>query len=262
MRLRQLSLLLAITMGLATLVSFVVPFTKPKLTVSKELFDRNLQHVSSVDGAVQHVKEMAGPKPSTAQVAQAADTFVRERFADGYSHLRFDQNWIAYLAGFVWDDLRAPVLPDAILKYRRGACSQQAIVFQAILERFGIEYASVLFPGHYASAARIDRNWIYFDPHLEADQSRLWPVSALRTAEGQRAIYGDRPQYAYIQSIAAQSRLVDINRFPAPQAAIFHNVTGFLSTFGWIFFLLFWAITGLGAPRREQGPQPVRAEAR
>ena len=240
-------------MGLATLVSLAVPFTKPKLTVSEELFDRNLQHVSSVDGAVQHVKEMAGPKPSNAQLAQAADMFVRERFADGYSHFRFDQNWLAYLAGFIWDDLRVPVLPDAILKYRRGACSQQAIVFQAIMARFGIEYASVLFPGHFASAARINRDWIYFDPHLEADQSRLWPVSALHTAEGPKAIYGDRPQYAYIQSIAGRSTLADINRFPAPRGAMFETVTGFLSKFGWAFFLMLWALSGAAPFRRAAG---------
>lgn len=251
-------MLLAVCMGLATLISVLVPFAKPRLTISRELFDRNLQHVHSIDGAVQHVAEMAGPKPSQAQIAVTADTFVRERFADGYSHLRFDQNWLAYLAGFIWDDLRVPVLPDEILDYRRGACSQQAIVFQAILARFGIEHASVLFPGHYASAARIDRQWIYFDPHLEANQGRLWPVSALRTAEGQNAIYGGQPHYAYIRAIASEARLADINRFPAPQAAIFHEVTGFLSKFGWIGFLLFWAITGLPslpARRRVAAPQ-------
>ena len=248
-------------MGLGTLISVLVPFTKPKLTVSQELFDRNLQHVNSIDGAVQQVADMAGPKASEAQIARTADTFVRERFADGYSQFRFDQNWLAYLAGFVWDDLRVPVLPDEILHYRRGACSQQAIVFQAILERFGIEYASVLFPGHYASAARIDRQWIYFDPHLEADQSRLWPVSALRTAEGQKAIYGDRPHYGYIRAIASKAELADINRFPAPQAAIFHELMGFLSKFGWIVFLLFWAVTGLPAFQPARDLQPASAKA-
>lgn len=248
-------------MGLASLVSFVVPFTKPRLTVSKELFDRNLQHVDSIDAAVQHVGEIAGPKPSTAEIAQAADTFVRERFADGYSRFRFDQNWLAYLAGFVWDDLRVPVLPDAILKHRRGACSQQAIVFQAILERFGIEYASVLFPGHYASAAHVDRQWIYFDPHLEADQSRLWPVSALRTAEGPKAIYGNRPQYAYIQSIAGRAKLADVNRFPAPRGAAFETVTSYLSKFGWIIFLIFWAITRTYVSRRTATARPAKATA-
>jgi hypothetical protein len=250
-RLRQLSLLMAILLGTGTLVSVIVPFARPRLIVSHELFDRQLQHVSTIDGAVEHVREIAGPSPNQAQVASAADTFVRERFADGYSQFRFNQNWLAYLSGYVWDDLRVPVLPEEILDYRRGACSQQAIVFQAILARFGIEYASVIFPGHYASGARVGDQWFYFDPHLEANQTRLRPLSALRTPEGAKALYGERPQYAWIRSIAGKARLADINRFPAPQAAIFQTATAFFSKFGWLVFLLLWGAMGLPILRRD-----------
>jgi hypothetical protein len=256
---RRLVFIAAVFSGAVSLRS-VFPAPRGKLNLSRELFDPTLQDVQTLDAAAAYIRAKVGEGAEAEAVAQAADTFVRQRFAEGYSVFLPQQNWLAYLAGFIWDDLRAAVLPDDILKHRLAACSQQAIVLQALLERFGVDYASVIFPGHFASAARIGGRWIYLDPHLEADQSKLRPVSDLRSEHGVKAIYESSVHYAFIKGIASQGRLTDINRFPAPQAAIFHKATQFFSDFGWLLLAFLWAAVSLGLTRN--GRQLARSGPR
>ena len=69
---------------------------------------------------------------------------VKRRFYHGYSYFHWRDNYMAYLLSFVTKpDAHAIVLPDDILRYPYGACSQQAIVMMALLQRKGFPVRKV-----------------------------------------------------------------------------------------------------------------------
>jgi hypothetical protein len=228
----------------------------PKLS---EQYRPELARIDTVDAAVAHVRKSAGGPDAGAQaLAVAADRFVRSRFYHGYSSYRPCDDWLAYLAGYAWIDLRDPVRPDDILDYKLGACSQQSMVFQAILERLGIEYASVGFPamqgpgsGHFAAAARLDGGWYYFDSNMEIPLGLLVPLGEVLA--GEEVLERLYPKNGVAWRAAAKAGRVvrrDINRNPAPQATLFHHATGFMSAYGWALFLGLFAAAEMLARRR------------
>jgi hypothetical protein len=165
---------------------------------------------------------------------------------------------VADLAGLVWDDLRSPVLPDDILNYRRAACSQQAIVFQAIVAKLGVDYASVAFNapgrGHFAAAAKVDGQWLYYDANQEVSRSRI-PLSEVLSGEATEALYpGENGRIWRSAAEAGNVRVRDINQHPAPRAALFHNLTGVLSSFGWALFGIMWLLWELFLRLKKHAP--------
>jgi len=218
-------------------------------------FEPNLQSIGNVDAAVALVRQNAADsRPTT--LADSTDSFVRKRFAHGYSEFKPCEDWIAYLAGFIRDDLRNPVLPDDILQHRRAACSQQAIVFQAVATRLGLDVASIRMRGHFMPAVRIGGQWIVYDPNREIEP-RSYPVATLLSnAPLIQQRYGDfgRELGLIEQAAAGEIRVTDINSNPAPRASIFHRLTGFLSHNGWAVFLcLLVIITVVNLGRRHRG---------
>lgn len=233
-----------------------------------EAFDPRLAGVTTLDEAAAVVSASLDPsRPrSDSAVAAAIDGFLRQRFFHGYSEYTLHQNWIAHLAGYVWDDLRAPVDPEHILDYPNAACSQQAMVFQALLRRFGIEYGSVTLPGHFAVAARIDGSWMFFDSNVEPVTPAMVPVSDVLRGVGIDRMYARRPVIAQRFDSAVKLgrvRLVDVDRYPAPRARLFHRATAFLSSFGWLLLgCLFLAIRPLADGRlRLRAHAPARRDA-
>jgi hypothetical protein len=159
------------------------------------------------------------------------------------------------------------VEPDQILRHRYALCSQQSIVFQALLKRYGIEYASILMSwpspdplgqGHFAVGARIDGQWRYFDTDIEARVSGV-PVSEVIDGSAIARLYPDRPSLvANIRDAAAHGRIsmAHVDQFPAAHAALFQETTRWFSAYGWILLgalgLLCLAPSFL---RRRQRPQ-------
>jgi hypothetical protein len=230
-------------------------------------FDPDLQSVRSVNAAVAYVKGARSGATPTA-TATAVDTFVRKRFSHGYSEFTPCQDWIAYLMGFAWSDLRNPVLPDDILQHRRAACSQQSIVFESIARQFGLDVASVRLDGHFLPATRLGGNWTVFDPDREIQPSS-YPLSNLLAGDPRiEAFYGSvgRQLGMVRQARAGEVRLVHINSNPAPRASLLHRLTHFFSHYGWAFFLgLFLAKRMIGDlasdSRRWRRVRQVRASA-
>jgi hypothetical protein len=222
-------------------------------------FDPDLQSIRNVDSAVAYVKGSRA-NASEAATVNAIDTFVRKRFVHGYSQLRPCQDWLAYLAGFVWDDLRSPVLPDDILQFRRGACSQQAIVFEAIGRRLGLDVGSVRLTGHFLPTARVDGRWMVYDTDREIEPHSYSLASLLAGDPAVIALYGDFGRQSDIagQAKRGEIRFSGINSNPAPRASLFHRLTHLFSHFGWaIFFGLFLAnnaARGLIGERRRARP--------
>ncbi|HEY0413442.1 MAG TPA: transglutaminase-like domain-containing protein [Allosphingosinicella sp.] len=208
-----------------------------------------LAGVRTVDEAMRILPDYAARERGSpqARTAAAIDRFVRERFFHGGSEFTYAQNWLAYLAGALWIDLRIPVIPDDILQHRRAICSQQAIVFMELLKRHGIAYASVLIAwpsdpagasGHFAVAARVDGRWLYFDPDQEVPQPGV-PIERVMDGSALPALYGDKPRLlADMRAAAArgQIRLAHVNAFPAPRGGLFQLLTKWLSAYGWLLF--------------------------
>lgn len=268
-------LALAALFGAATAVTRSLPCERPGLPPISDEFHPELTAIDTVDEAVDYVKVILGPGPhGDRAIAEAASTLVRKRFFHGFSEFRPCDDWLAYLAGFVWRDLRQPVLPDHALQYRRGSCNQQSMVFQAIVARFGIDYASVGFPpmhgpasGHFVAAAKIDGTWQIFDANREIPVNAVVPVSEV--IAGGKILEDIYPEHGAAWRQAARAGQVwfgKINANPAPQASLLHRMTDFMSAYGWAVFaallLVVEALRWRIAPSRRQAAAPVRpAEA-
>ena len=219
-----------------------------------ERFDPALGNIQRLSDAVDAVRSHLPSNASTQrQVAHAVEQFLRDRFYHGYSHFSFSDNWPAYFAGFVWSDLSAKVEPEDILSHPWAGCSQQAIVFQAILARFGIEYASIRIrnpanlesvPKHFATVAKLDGRWYFVDSWDQLRRTRLGPVELdrllLPNGAGEfKGSFGAR--YA----AALHSRhfsISDHNRFPAPRARLFGEITLWFSYWSWLILVCLFAL--------------------
>lgn len=206
-----------------------------------EAFQPELAAVNTVDEAMLVLPAFLANKqdPSSKDIADAIDSFLRLRFVHGFSEYGFHENWSAHLSGYVWSHLRNPVLPDDILAHRRAACSQQAIVFQEMLRRSGISYATVSFtgPGHFVTAAYVAGEWRYYDPNIEMSGKSV-PVKEVLRGAGLEQAY-DNDTGALLAQAASNGRawLHGLNRYQAPQAALFHRGTKLVSAYGWLFSL-------------------------
>lgn len=221
-----------------------------------EQFDRKLMSITSVSEAVDYVK-LSAEGSSEKQLLQAADQFVRQRFYHGYSTFAPADNWLAYMAGYVWDDLRYPVIPDDILKHRQAACSQQAIVFQAIARRLGFTVGSIAFtdPGHFASAVKVNGSWFYFDPNREIAGVNV-PLHAVISGSALYGLYGALGRNWTYAGENGEISLRDVNGNPAPQATFFHQITSLFSSYGWLIFSTLFVI----APTRRTQVGAVAAK--
>ncbi|GAA4017894.1 hypothetical protein GCM10022280_16540 [Sphingomonas swuensis] len=213
----------------------------------QESFDPFLSGISSVD-EIMSVLATVDPTATNLQRLDQADALLRRRFVHGYSYLTFDQNWAGAALRLFWDDLASPVRADDILKFRRGACSQQALVFQEISRRLGFDYATVSIPGHYAAAARIDGKWYVYDANREV-LARRYPFEWIATGD-------PRLSSIYSPELAAQLiddgrngriRLRDVNRNSAENAALLQSATDLFSRFGWLVVLALCAALEAGS---------------
>ena len=243
----------------------IVASAKPIPTNIRDSWKSNLAQVQDIDQAMQVVPAYIYLQRGTREerITTGIDQFVRDRFFHGVSVLSEKENWVAVLSGYVWVNLRQPVLPDDILKHRRAMCSQQAIVFMELLKRFGIEYGSVLFrwrdsgpdQGHFAVAAKVDGQWQYFDPNLEAAGVRM-PLASVISGEALKELYEARPEFIpKLQKAAASGNieLAHINQFPAPRGGAFQRVTAWLSAYGWLVLGVLWLISSFASVRSILG---------
>jgi hypothetical protein len=251
--------------ALMTAVSKLVPVQpRPVPARLAEDWKPQLAGVKTVDDALRILPSYIARERGSREARTAAgiDHFVRDRFFHGPSLLNYRHNWLAAAAGSFWIDLRMPVLPDEILHHRRAICSQQAIVFMELLKRSGMDYASVLVSwptadgkaaGHFAVAARVDGNWLYFDPDQEARQIGV-PVESVIDGTALPRLYGGKPALLEQMRYAAahrQIRLAHVDVYPAPHGGLFQQVTRWLSAYGWLLFGML-ALAQLATLRRGQ----------
>jgi hypothetical protein len=252
---RALLLVSCCGFGIATLATRTISaHARPVPSGIVEDWKPDLSQVRNIDQALAilpaYIAHQRGTRDE--RITAGIDQFVRDRFFHGTSHLSARENWIAALAGAVWSNLAIPVLPNDILKHRRAMCSQQAIVFMELLRHFKIDYGSVRFDwpgtrsrrGHFATAAKVDGQWRYFDPDAEANL-RV-PLSAVMNGQGLKELYPTHPELVSgIQHATANgdASLSQLNTFPAPRGGAFQTVTAWLSAYGWLILGLLWLLS-------------------
>ena len=266
-------LLLSLTFlfGSATLIALVIPCRDRPAELGRERYDPRLRSVDSVNAAENYVRGRVGPRATQAEVAAAIEDFAARRFQHNFSGFSFCRNWVAHLAGAMRYDLKVPIDPDDILKQPSAMCSQNAMVVQALLERFAIDFATVKFVDeHMAVAARIGNDWVLYDGDLEI--ARNSPVildspdvaSAIELAYRQRTSLwqpGDPADMARHFARLVQTGQVtmeSVNVRLGWRGEMLQRVEWYFSWFGWLLFLVsFLALKVLRAKRRSPQARPA-----
>ncbi|MGE5720825.1 MAG: hypothetical protein ACM3YM_00055, partial [Sphingomonadales bacterium] len=253
---------LAVLFAAITFLVSIIPCPHNAPSPRGEIFSPELVRIDSVDKAEIWVRaRLDGRHASDAQIADAITLFAERRFYHGLSRFRVCDDWIANLAGMAWVDLSSPVMPDDILKYRRAICSQQTMVVQALLARFGIPFATIGIdkPGHMMAAARINGVWAAYDSNLEPHRTGIVPFAALERGSTWKQLYAGKPGVPEMGpgdlgdqfSRAADHGLVTltaIDQYPAARAATFQRATHFFSRYGWMVFALVFLLTWARLP--------------
>jgi hypothetical protein len=227
--------------------------TIPSMPV--EIFDPELTSVSTLKAAREEVGKMApvGGFHSQREIAIAIESVLRRRFYHGYSEYVFLENPFLSAISLLKPDVRAIIDPNDIIKFPYAGCSQQAIVFQALLSSYGIQYATLgtAIPKHFTSLAKLDGTWSYVDSWDRLERSRLGPVPLSDLRSG-RAANLFRGEYApdFLKAIReGRYQVRAINSFPGARGLALQSFSRAL--YVWLpLVVAFWIIlTHLGLPR-------------
>ncbi len=219
---------------------------EPVPVPASETFDPGLTYLTSLDRVTHWLDSTAavrGIKPASRQYVDLADTLVRLRFVHSYSHYRPSDDVISYLLGrLVWSDLSAIVDPDDILKLNQAACSQQAIVFMAMLRQKGYRTRTVRLKGHFCTGVFYEGQWHFYDPNKEPRFSKDRPVpNSLELMADKNLAY---QAYRGIMSksqvdvMFSEVTLDESAALPGHRVRILHKITYFMSRFGWAVMAL------------------------
>jgi hypothetical protein len=228
-----------------------------------EEYDPNLSKLNSIDNLVKYCDSIFLVKVSTnnqdevkKDYAEIVASVVRKRFFHGYSYYGFSTNYMALLLSKISvPGLSAVVIPDDIMKYPFAACSQQSIVIMEVLKSKGFETRKVgfqgkKFGGHFCFEVFYNGDWHFYDTNMEPDPRVLnsyhRPGIAFLASHPEILVkaYNQYPR-SEILDIFPTYTYGQINKFPAPNALIFQQITKFLSYLSWFFFLFFFLITRL-----------------
>lgn len=211
---------------------------------NKEQFNPGLAYINTTEKLIE-VSDSIAAKNNISQnslaYAVTVTQILRNRFHHGFSRYPLDKNWIAAVSElFFGYGLASIVDADDILKYNFGACSQQSIVLMEVMKRKNIPYRAVGFPHHYATELMLDKNWYFFDPNMEPnipDSARL--ENKWKSNIGNLKKYYDTSRFKNLDWIFGNSITVGkVNAPAAPNAAIFHTATNYLSKTLWLFPLV------------------------
>jgi hypothetical protein len=199
--------------------------------------------IRSVDDVLNYADSVAVVKnirEGSLEYAIELDNVVKNRFTHGYSHYGFNENWIAAAAGSVWKNFSAIVIPDDLLKYPQGACSQQSIVLMECMKRRGISYRTIYFSSHFALEAQVGNQWFFFDPDMEPTLtlSTITNLDSLSKSETLYKIYKEYSDSVSLATTPSHFSYGKVNAKQAPKTIFFHSVTKFLSKTLWLFPLL------------------------
>lgn len=243
----------AIVFGVFTLLAQITPCTGAPFTPGHDRFDPRLGSIRSLDASEEYIRGELPTNATPEQTAAAVEDFVQRRFSHGFSEYTFCDNWLAYIAGGLWYDLKVPIDPEEILDHPQAMCSQSTLVIRALLERFHIPNAAITFwsPEHMAAAGYINGKWALYDGDLEPNKRGIVSFDDLLDGNVLPALYNSRPGSAanlgtQFQNAArtGQIKLQDENRVQGTRGRLFQKLTDIASRFGWLVFALLWFFSG------------------
>ncbi len=220
-----------------------------------EDFDPSLSRLNSLDKLENYCDSLYAVTCCGADKAEFDEDYtslvssvIRKRFYHGYSYYGFKNNYLAFLfSKTTRSGYSAVVIPDDILQYPFAACSQQSIVMMEVLKAKGLKTRKISFQGniaggHFCFEVFYKNSWHFYDPNMEPDINVLNAYN--RPGIGYLASHTDVLLKAYHRH--AKEKVLDIflnysygqvDKFPAPNAIVFHKITKALSYTIWIFFL-------------------------
>ncbi len=218
-----------------------------------EIFDSSLSRINSIQKLINYADSISQKKyaANSLQYAMVISNVLEQRFYHGFSVYSLGNNWIAavtqYLLGHYVAD---PVNPEDILKYPYAGCSQQAIVFAAVMKRNKVPYRSLGFLHHYATELQFNNSWYYFDTDMEPDMTtndrdlKNWKHEGDSLKKFYHKNLADA-QYGFGNS--RKAIVGKINARPAPNASLFQKTTKYLSKLLWLLPLIV-----VGYPRKRK----------
>jgi hypothetical protein len=135
------------------------------------------------------------------------------------------------------------------MKQPYAACSQQSLVMMELLKRKGFKTRKVGFDGgemvggHFCFETFYDNSWHFFDTDQEpnakllADYNRPSIEYLLANKDILDAAYSHW-QPDRLHAMFSNFSYGKVDKFEAPNALLYQQVTKFLSYTGWIFFLV------------------------
>ena len=212
-----------------------------------ERYASGLTYLTSVDQAIHWLDSTAtfgGIKHSSQDYVDLADMLIRFRFVHGYSYYRPSDDYINYLLGrTVWSNLSAIVEPNDILKFNHAACSQQAIVFMAILRQKGYRTRKISLKGHFCTDVFYEGRWHFYDSNKEPRFSKTRPIPSSQELVVNKNLayqaYSGIMTRSQVDAMFGEVKIEESKALPGERVRILHKITRFMSHFG-------WAIMGLG----------------
>ena len=223
-----------------------------KVTV-KEAYDPSLLRLQSLDDLDNEVRRRLKYNLSdTSKIVNTIDDILRSRFYHTYSEYSMRDNWVAYLCSktLFWG-IKHPVIPDDIMKYPMAACSQQGLVFQSMLERYKVRYATINMSGttesvggHYAVSAFYNADWHFFDSNIEPKKIKGNPsVEKLIQSNTLVSMYPPHVRQ-WLEQKVAQNLITrtDVNHKRGERMYAFQYVTNILSAWLWLVMGVAWVV--------------------
>jgi hypothetical protein len=212
----------------------------------KEMFDPSLGHLNSIDKLQAYIDSSSKARqvaPGTGKHLLLMEDVLKRRFYHGFSQFSGRDNWIASLGDRLFGyGLANKVMPNDILQHSYAACSQQGLVMQALLKRYGIKYRVLRFDHHYALEAYVGGQWLFTDANMEPnmDSTARRPDRWLHAADSLKKYY-DANRYTdldYKFGVGKAARIGPENENSASNAERFQRAGSVLSASAWLLPLL------------------------
>ncbi len=223
----------------------VVPTTN-----ENEMFNPVLLKINTVEKLLQYTDSLHLNKKDTSLYVYEVSEIIKNRFVHGLANYTFSENWIAFLSGKIfWSHLSAIVDPNDILKYEKGLCSQQSIVFMEALRKKGISVRSVALgykegPGHFLCEVFYSNKWHLYDVTKEPRWEKMKNIHEsleyhLAHKDSLFSVYEGRIERPVFNKLMEKVEYGSLNQFPAKRMLLFHQVTKvFIYVIPLFFFFL------------------------
>jgi hypothetical protein len=90
-----------------------------------------------------------------------------------------NENWVQWIAGFLYVPLRRTQDADLLINGQNAECSERSQILKSIAEEFGFQCRFVGLGGHVVLEVAVDGDWQVADPEF----GLTYPVNISRLAE-------------------------------------------------------------------------------